>query len=65
MTKELTSRQKRMARYHIQPPIQFFPEDHAIVRKAAAIAGVPVAQFIRVAAIVRAEEVVAKEEKKK
>ena len=61
MTKEPTRRQLRMAMYHIQPPIQFLPDDHAIVRKAAAIAGVPVAQFIRVAAIVRAEEVIRKE----
>lgn len=61
MNKEPTARQKRMAMYHIQPPIQFWPDDHAIVRKAAALTGVPVAQFIRVAAIVRAEEVIRKE----
>lgn len=64
MTKPPTARQLRMAMYHIQPPIQFMPDDHAIVRKAAALTGVPVAQFIRVAAIVRAEEVIRKEGKK-
>lgn len=61
MTKQPTARQLRMSQFHIQPPIQFLPNDHAIVRKAAALTGVPVAQFIRVSAIVRAEEVIKKE----
>lgn len=58
------SRQKYLAKFHVQPPIQFDPADHALVRQAAELTRVPVAQFIREAAIKAAKRVIEAESAK-